>query len=323
MKKLVIHMGAHRCGSTAIQSMLRRELVPLANQGIRVHLRADMAARGMDFRRLHRYRSMNPLWQAKLQDIATRLAAMTEDMLLASEENLMGTMPAVRGHGFYPHFDQLVRGLAKLDAMTGNTIQIAPRLVVRRQDHYLESVYAFRVSRGLTKTFDTFLASVGGTSISWLRLAKLLAALPGTCVPSVAILETWPKPSAANKALEFLIGPNDVPLSARRLTGNTRYSSAQLRFILALNQAKIVWQDAGWREGVVGSHAGDGALQKLKDCISASEYARFLQQYSPEAKIGFSDTERAQFLADYAQKNQEFFSLPIVCADAGIWDADT
>ncbi len=323
MKKLVIHMGAHRCGSTAIQSMLRRERATLADNGVRVHLRADMAERGMDFRRLHRYRSVNPLWHAKLQDIASRLAAVTEDTLLASEENLMGTMPAVRGNGFYPHFDRLVRGLAKLDATTGKIIQIAPRLVVRRQDNYLESVYAFRVSRGLTKTFDTFLASVDGKSISWLRLAKLLAALPQTIAPSIAILETWPKPSAADKALEFLIGPNDVALSTRRLTGNTRYSSQQLRLILALNQAKIAWQEAVWRDDVVGCQLVDEALQRLKDHVSSGAYARFEQHYVPDAKIGFSDTERGQFLAGYTRENQEFFSLPIVCAEAGVWGPDT
>lgn len=318
-------MGAHRCGSTAIQSLLRREQDQLLDRGVRVYLRADMVSGDMDLRRLHRYMLVNPSWQRKLKQIAQSLCAMDHDVLLASEENLMGTMPAVRGHGFYPHFDRLIRALARLDVLVGGTVAIAPRLVVRRQDHYLESVYAFRVSRGFEKSFDSFVRTVTRSPISWLRLGQTMSRLPATMDPAIALLEAWPKPAAADKALDFLIGPSDVELSVHRLTGNTRYSSSGLRFILALNRAKVAWQNADWKRDVfdlVDIYRDDPEADlayAIKHRVGAREFARFESHYSPEAKLGFTSDERAAFLAQYADENREFLNLPVVTGTADSW----
>lgn len=284
-----------------------------------------MVSGGMDLRRLHRYRLVNPSWQRKLRQIAQSLCAMDHEILLASEENLMGTMPAVRGHGFYPHFDRLIRALARLDVLVDARVQIAPRLVVRRQDHYLESVYAFRVSRGLEKGFDSFLRTVTRSPISWLRLGHEMSRLPATIDPAIALLEAWPKPAAAEKALGFLIGPNDVELSAHRLTGNTRYSSSGLRFILALNRAKIAWQNADWKRDVFDlvdiyrDEPEADLAYAIKHRVSARDFARFERHYSPDGKLGFNSNERAAFLAQYADENREFLSLPIVAGTTDSW----
>lgn len=325
LKKLIIHMGAHRCGSTAIQSLLRREQQQLQEAGIRVHLRADMVAGGFDLRRLHRFQLWNPFWQAKLKQTAASLEAMPHKVLLASEENLMGTMPAVRGSGFYPHFDRLVRSLVRLASITNNNLQIAPRLVVRRQDHYLESVYAFRVSRGFTQDFDAFIRSVTRKPISWLKLSQSLQDLPEVISPRIALLEAWPKPNAADKALEFLVGPTDVALSTHRLTGNTRYSQAGLRFILALNQAAIDWRNADWKRDVfdlVDIYKDDpegNIAYAIKDRVSAASYRRFERHYCPTGKLGFAEGERQQFLKRYHEENQQFLALPIVESPPDAW----
>lgn len=325
MKKLVIHMGAHRCGSTAIQSLLRREQDQLLDRGVRVHLRADMVSGGIDLRRLHRYTLVNPSWQRKLKQISQSLCAMEHDVLLASEENLMGTMPAVRGHGFYPNFDRLIRALTRLDALVGDSVEIAPRLVVRRQDHYLESVYAFRVSRGFDRGFDSFVRTVTRSPISWLRLGQAMSRLPATVDPAIALLEAWPKPAAADKALDFLIGPNNVELSAHRLTGNTRYSSSGLRLILALNRAKIDWQNAAWKRDVFDlvdiyrDNPDADLAYVVKHRLEARAFARFEKHYTPDGKLGFSSNERDALLAQYADENREFLNLPIVAGTTDSW----
>ncbi len=324
MKKLVLHLGAHRCGSTAIQSLLRREHTALAGEGIGVFLRADMAAGGFDLRRLHRYRSLNPVWRSKLTKTARSIEGMQQQTLVVSEENIMGTMPAVRSSQFYPHFSSLVQSLVKLAELMREPLTIAPRLVVRRQDHYLESVYAFRVARGLAMGFDDFIKAATRTRISWLELVRAFDGAPPSIAPSVGILEAWPKPTAGAEALEFLIGDNTIKLSQRRLTGNTRSSAAELGFMLAMNRAKIGWRGADWVNDVLG-HLQSGvsgeieAEYALKQAVSAAVFKRFDRHYSSANKLGFDDNERAVFLANYSEENKELLAMPIVSSKADVW----
>lgn len=327
MKKLVLHLGAHRCGSTAIQSLLRREHDALTGAGVGVFLRADMTTGGFDLRRLHRYRRANPIWRAKLQKTARAIEAIPQQVLVVSEENIMGTMPAVRSNSFYPHFANLVQSLVKLASLSREPLTIAPKLVVRRQDHYLESVYAFRVSRGLALGFDDFVKTATRTRISWLGLAKAFDGVPSSVLPSVGILEAWPKPTAAAQALAFLIGDNRIELSQSRLTGNTRRTPTDLRLMLAMNRAKIDWRDAAWEPDIFGGAKDeggleDGAIGMLRTCLSAVELQRFQEHYRQTEKLIFTSDERTAFLAGYSQENEELMAMPIVNGPMGVWRDD-
>lgn len=324
MKKLVLHLGAHRCGSTAIQSLLHREQTGLAHEGIGVFLRAEMAVGGFDLRRLHRYRSLSPIWRAKLVRTARAIEAMQQQTLVVSEENIMGTMPAVRSNRFYPHFSSLVQSLVKLAELVREPLTIAPRLVVRRQDHYLESVYAFRVSRGMAMGFDDFIKAATRTRISWLGLVKAFDGVPSSVVPAVGILEAWPKPTAAAQALQFLIGDNAIGLSQPRLTGNIRRSAIELGFMLAMNRAKIDWRATDWVEGALAAVQTDGhdkaeALYVLKEAVKATAFKRFESHYSNTEKLCFGDHERGLFIESYSEENKQFFQMDMVSSDASVW----
>jgi len=324
MKKLVLHLGAHRCGSTAIQSLLRREHTALAGEGIGVFLRADMETGGFDLRRLHRYRSLNPVWRSKLTKTARAVEMMQQQTLVVSEENIMGTMPAVRSSQFYPHFSSLVQSLVKLSQLMREPLTIAPRLVVRRQDHYLESVYAFRVARGLAVGFDDFVKAATRTRISWLKLVRSFDGVPSSIELSVGILEAWPKPTAGAKALEFLIGDNTIDLSQRRLTGNTRRSALELGFMLAMNRAKIDWRGADWMDDVLGNLQADGggktaAEYALKESLNAAAYKRFERYYSSADKLGFDDQQRGLFIESYREENKQFLQMDIVRSPVSVW----
>ncbi len=325
MKKLVLHLGAHRCGSTAVQTLLRRESKALADAGVRVFLRNDMVAGKLDLRRLHRFRALNPLWRSKLKKTAAFIEATPERILIASEENLMGTMPAVRGHGFYPHFDKLGRSLVCLSDLMRGTVSIEPRLVVRRQDRYLESVYAFRVARGLSLDFDDYIRAVTRTRVSWLRLVNVLERLNAPITPKVALIEAWPKPMAADMALEFLLGENEIELSSHRLTGNTRHSAVQLRTFLALNQAKVSCSAPGQRGSVSellatpGKEPEKDIFHALRDQLTTREYQRFEERYSSDAKLTFDEAERTAFLESYREENERLLSMEMVTAPRGAW----
>lgn len=324
MKKLVLHLGAHRCGSTAIQSLLRREHDVLEGAGIGVFLRADMTAGGFDLRRLHRYRRANPIWRSKLAKTARAIAAMPQQILVVSEENIMGTMPAVRSTRFYPHFSNLVQSLVKLSELSKDSLETLPRVVVRRQDHFLESVYAFRVSRGLAAGFDDFIKAATQTRISWLGLARAFEGVPPSISPAFALLEAWPKPTAAAQALEFLIGENSIELSQQRLTGNIRRSVADLSLMLAMSRAQINWQNAAWKNLMVnqnkaGTDDGREAIDVLKQNVSVGEFQRFEAHYSKPGKFGFDDAERAEFIQSYVEENNQFLRMGLVCGDASVW----
>lgn len=329
MKKIVIHMGAHRCGSTAIQSMLRREREKLAQLGIGVSLREDMIKGGIDLRRLHRHQSFNPIWQIKLRKAADALLSMPHEILIMSEENVMGTMPSVRSNSFYPHFHRFMRGLEQLHSLTRGQVKIAPRLVVRRQDHFLESVYAFRVSRGFKRDFNHFVGGVTKKPRSWLYLAKQLENLPKPIDAKIAMLEAWPKGRSAGSALEFLIGEHDLEMSAARLTGNTRLSQKRLKFALALNKAGVLWRGKSWFEDIaaqVDATSSDesadldfNADMELKSHVSRAELGRFRTYYAEDVTLGFSDDERENFLADYDEENEAFCALPMVMGSADLW----
>ena len=306
--------------------MLRREQDQLQKMGVRVVLRADMVSGGMDLRRLHRFSTMNPIWQTKLKKAAEALDETSAHTLLASEENLMGTMPAVRSKGFYPHFTRLTRGLARLSKMVEEKATIAPRLVIRRQDRYLESVYAFRVSRGLAQGFDSFVRSVTKTKVSWLALAKSLGGLPANVQPQIALLEAWPKPKAGDKALAFLIGDHDVQMQTKRLTGNTRHSETALRLMLAMNKAKIAWQSADWKQDVFDlvdiyqDEPEADLIFALKDRVPARGYTRLAQVYAPTEKLFFDDKQRQEMLASVAQENAELMRMQMVVSPADTWN---
>lgn len=325
MKKIILHLGAHRCGSTAIQTMLSRQRAALLNNGVSVCLREDMMRGEYDLRRLHRYKSLNPFSAMKLRQLAAQIDKQPNDTLVMSDENIMGTMPGVLDNRFYPFFPLLVNGMVKLQNQLGNDYSLCPRLLVRRQDQYIESVYAFRVPRGLTLDFDEFLARIDRKSLSWLRVATLLQQTSAILSPRVDVLEGWPKETAAQNAADFLSLPALGGAMPRRLSGNIRRSKGELRLILALNRAAISLDHAE-KSGVLNDQSGSDAqmdivqaMRLLKSSVTAHQLATLEQAFSAEAKLGFSEDERRTFLALYAQENQQLLKMDIVHADPSVW----
>lgn len=322
MKRLILHLGAHRCGSTALQSLLARERKAIAEAGAAVILRADTEAGGLNLRRLHRYRAQNPFWRLKLRRAVGVARRLPQNTVIISDENLMGTMPMVRGSGFYPYFDHLVAGIGRLAILLGDEALIEPRLVVRRQDRYLESVYAFRVSRGLKAGFDDFIRDVMRERICWHRLAGALGTLPDNVRPRIGALEAWPKHTGAVQALAFL-GLEDVTLTGgTRLMGNRRHSARELALMLALNRAGVAWRKSDWFKSVraIAADSDAALLRALGEYLPHAELDTVATHFDPAAKVAFAAEERAHLLADYSEDNAAFFKHPLVAADPSAWD---
>jgi hypothetical protein len=156
LKRAIFHLGIHRAGSTAIQRFLtfrRAELLEHATEAwTRTNLNAHAARRRL---------MLLPEARARPLGAMFALTACSADTLVISEENLLGTMPGLDGAAFYP-----------------GARRALVRLVLRRQDRLLESMYAFRVSRGASLSFSDFLALFRDTSLSYWPLVRELCASP-------------------------------------------------------------------------------------------------------------------------------------------------
>ncbi|WP_262693906.1 hypothetical protein [Kordiimonas aquimaris] len=318
MKKLILHIGTHRCGSTAIQTMLDGLRSKFEENNISIVMRSDMERGVLDFRRLHRFNRLNPMWIYKLRRLADDIKRSASHTIVVSEENIMGTMPGVLSPDFYPYFPRLIGSFAFLVERLAPEWTVCPRLVVRRQDHYLESVYAFRVSRGLTLGFNDFLAQIDISSLSWVPFLDQLINLRDVCNVKIAALEMWHGDSAAKEAARFLEISDVEDMEFQRLRGNRRHDPEALTFILACN-----------RMGIDGSQVFDAKQASLIDCaalveqlgdqITPQQRSQLISEISKPVELGFSASDRNSFLAVLEDQNNEFLNHESVISNSAVW----
>ena len=92
VQRIIIHLGAHRCGSTTIQRALKSNRERLAKDSVAVLTRREIVddARLARLMRLHR----QPLGALP---VAFALSRMPERTVVLSEENILGLMPGLDG----------------------------------------------------------------------------------------------------------------------------------------------------------------------------------------------------------------------------------
>ena len=299
--------------------MLDAQRGALSKVGVAVVLRSDMERGVMDMRRLHRFNRYNPVSMIKVRQLSSQIKRSADRTIVISEENIMGTMPGVLSPDFYPYFPRLVEGMTALAGKITPEWSLCPRLVVRRQDHYIESVYAFRVSRGLKLGFNDFLMTIDIASLSWLSLLKQLVAIDGLCDVKITALEAWAGTSARTDAANFLALPSMNVGVSERLRGNRRYGENMLAAMLACNRVSI--ESGLLRDNALPDTANaDAFVEYFGDKISARQRAALLDALSHTPTIGFSEAERASFLANFAGDNKRFLDHDMVVADNFVWD---
>lgn len=318
MKKLILHLGAHRCGSTAIQNLLGGKRAELERLGVGLILRRDMKDGRFDIRRLHRFNSFNPFWHWRLKGLAEQIIRLPHQTILVSEENLIGTMPGVLDAGFYPYFGSMIKGLSALQRLLSRHCSIHPRIVVRRQDRFIESVYAFRVSRGLDVSFDAFLKQIQADQLSWAAMLNdIERVIPGVD-SKFAVLEAWPRHEGAQKVLEFLSLPDVLGEKPQRLIGNARFDAERLRVLLAANQAGFN-AHKGFGVNQLLSLSVEEITHQIETVLSSNQLAVFRARLREQASLLFSDTARKIFLDQYHAENQKFLCHAQVDVDADVW----
>jgi len=254
-KKIIIHAGFHRCASTAVQDMLRDYRASIEALGTTVLLREDLEGwlSGRQLRLLYRCERGSLVSALRLKLAQRMLARLPTDRVVISEELLLGLMPGVRDAGFYPHFSNFLTAVKAL----AKSFDVELRFIARRQDRFLESVYAFRVPRGLRASFPDYVASIGLEKVSWLGLLRQVeeAGLQGCC--RFGVLESAPAAARGQWAMDFL-GLGDVATGQEiRLSGNRRRSEAELLDMLGAHK-QVGFTDEE-RAAFLTQHAADNA----------------------------------------------------------------
>ncbi|WP_020401391.1 hypothetical protein [Kordiimonas gwangyangensis] len=321
MKKLIVHMGAHRCASSATQAFLRRNCAENVRD-VRIVLRSDLLARtdGFAMTGFYRNRPWHPAYWRDMASTRAAIKACPQDMIVVSEENLMGLMPGHEGAGFYPGFANLCRALAKLRSVA----EVLPRLVVRRQDRLLESIYGFRVAFGLRQDFADYIRPFLGQDLSWYKMAQALDAAGLAGQSRIDVLEAWPREGTTEHLMDFLCVPNLQLGGGGLRMGNSRFSEEALELMLAMNRTGT-GVDVDWRRKVLFPALRQGAaptVQFVADLLELQEDQTAVLKAALQipARFSLTNEERAAILAACEAGNKAFLKHTIVGASGDIWD---
>lgn len=250
-KQIIIHAGLHRCASTAIQDMLRANQQAIEAAGFALLTRPQLEGPlfGRQLRLLYRHAPGSWTAKARLALVRGGLDRIAADKILISEENLAGVMPGVLDNRFYPHWNAFLAAVKALSL----DFDVRLKLVVRRQDRYLESAYAFRVVRGLRQSFPEFLASIGPEHISWLSLSRAIEAAGLADLTNMSPMESWPPDDPGMWAAHFLELGGIITPAHSRLGGNQRPAVKKLQ---ALIGTQVTFTDEE-RAAFLAMHADD------------------------------------------------------------------
>ena len=227
MQRIIIHLGAHRCGSTTIQRALKSNRARLAADGIAVFTRRELVDDPLLERllRLHR----RPL---EACPVAFALCRMPERTVVLSDENILGLMPGIDGSAPYHRSGRALTGIGLLARLFDCSL----RWVVRRQDRFIESAYAFRVLRGATDDLEGFSKRFGG-QLHWSPIAQVIARRQSDS--RIALFEGLLPGSNAKRILEFLGLPTEKLQDSKLGTSNARAAWTQgalLNVVLSINR---------------------------------------------------------------------------------------
>ncbi|MCW2494835.1 MAG: hypothetical protein JWQ77_759 [Jatrophihabitans sp.] len=170
-KLCVVHVGAHKTGTTMLQNYLRVNAKALRKHRIFFVTRPQLAVSVGWGRALVK----NPeRFQAHLD---TFDKTKDVDLLIASHEDTLGHPFEADTNGrLYPSAGENLAALAA--ALHGRQVRVV--LSIRPQADFLESYYLQTVHEGSSKTFDEWLRDVDLEALSWRPIVTLLGELFGT-----------------------------------------------------------------------------------------------------------------------------------------------
>lgn len=180
---VILHLGAHRTGTTAFQAFLATNRAALAAAGTAMWLPRDIRGGPLAGLLQHprkRIRGADGRLERRVAAALERLRARGLQRLLLSDENLLGCMAGCLAAGApYPEAWGRVR---RLDALFGGRIALAG-LAMRPPAGWWASVLAHRMTRRGPPPDPALIDRLAGQTRGWADItADLGGALPGRTV---------------------------------------------------------------------------------------------------------------------------------------------
>jgi len=160
--RTVLHVGAHKTGTSLIQKFFRDEVAPAATLPIAVVGRADT----------------NRLigWGQQLEQRPERLRKRlegelrTKQYVLVSHENTIGRPFDPEVSGLYPHAERLSKALLDISD------PFDPLVVfyIRPLADFVESFYLQTVHQGSTSSFEEWFATIDHTALTWTGVVEAM-----------------------------------------------------------------------------------------------------------------------------------------------------
>jgi len=227
---IVLHLGAHRTGSTSFQAYMRDNSAELANWGIGFwgphRIRKGMFAGIMPRPGFGAAASQLNRAKGRISLQVAQAEARGRHTLIVSEENMMGSIrDNLRTGSLYPAVGERMARYAA--AMTGRASKIM--LSVRSLDHHWSSVASFAVARGQPMPRSDHWGRIATARRSWRDVIADLA-----CAVPDAEIRVFPFECFAGRPSDMLAAGADcyAPAAAGQSWLNRSPSLPKLRHVL-------------------------------------------------------------------------------------------
>ncbi|MGH1367590.1 MAG: hypothetical protein ACRBCL_03165 [Maritimibacter sp.] len=233
MTDIILHIGAHRTGSTAVEQTLSANHDLLRAEGRVVWTPLDL--RQMDAFVCRRgQRPTGPEKTAMAREVEATAAAQ----LVISEENMIGQMNVNMVHGeFYDRAKGRMTFLRDLFPVLPRRIALG----LRDYESYWLSSYAYVIARSLLPPFEALAPGMVGARRGWLDLVDDLREV----FPDADIL-VWPREALRGRELEIacrMIDRETTDMAARPGQVNPSLGPKAIPQLYALRKANPdIWE---------------------------------------------------------------------------------
>lgn len=163
---LYIHIGTHKTGSSAIQTVLSNNQSALAHQGwINLLPNHQLFSQIMNLKG-----PPNPTLQQSLQNYFLSISSSSQQNndtnYILSYEGFSGDL-----HKSYYNTEQVAQTLYE----STQSFKVKIIIYLRRQDDFIESVYTQMIHEGASYSFQEFLTTLPDNAFDWLRFIKIFS----------------------------------------------------------------------------------------------------------------------------------------------------
>ena len=295
MKKLYLHIGAHKAASTTIQKNLieNRELL-LERDGVRFLSRHDLSNSSFieHFKNLSRRKGLQESEYRKSLEVAR--SSIVETVNEFNEEEIFISWEGIFGHsaldiyeGIYTHVERVAESLVYI----ADKIDIKVLLIVRRQDEFIESCYLQQVKERRTITFDEFTDKININNISWYEITKVLDKYLGEKIKIVPF--EYIKDVGTRSFIEFVLfvlTGREILLDGFSITEKSNPSYSQYGVEMALELLPKLNKESQVKVGkMLFNELGNDKFKK----------ARFFSNFNRSILLEFVQKDNTSLLDEY------------------------